>query len=346
MDSFSLLPLECTSLILQYLVNEGDIFTLASLLRVNKRTASATLPFLYANPFYESFHGRAHGILTVYGRSVRVLVRMLLTHHGHALASESRPGSVTGTELSRIIIGAFGLDATDSALGSESTTTHSYFDYHRHIRHLDVDLTVITEYMYIKPPKELQEFIHQDDFMNKCRRIHVPSAVLVNRDVLEKIFLWFLPKVIGREMIWNLASPILEQLESLVISVGIIGRYAEVVGRLRSLRMIRFYMDEVFDYDGVEEEYGPEDVRGSGEEDQNVVMQALVQFVVEHVRLFKGCLRAVQFSPSGSDNGFFEEESVPPCPGRRNWRFFDFCRLCRSPSGCAATTGCTLQPNR
>lgn len=80
---------------------------------------------------------------------------------------------------------------------------------------------------------------------------------------------------------------------------------------MRSLRRIRFYMDEVFDYDGEEEEYDPEDVRGSGKKDQNVAMQALVQFVVEHMRLFKGCLKVVTFSPSCQDNGFFVESSVP-----------------------------------
>ncbi|KAF9330618.1 hypothetical protein BGZ91_000082, partial [Linnemannia elongata] len=224
-----------------------------------------------------------------------------------------RPRSRPEAELSRIIIGAFELQATDITFGSGSTTTHSYFDYHGHIRHLDVEPTAITEFMDDTQSKNLLEFINQDEFMNKCRRIHVPSAVLVNKDVLEKIFLWFLPKVICRKVIWTLASPILEQLESLVISVGIIGRYTEVVSRLKRLRRIRFYMDEVFDYDGEEEEYGPEDVRGSGTEDQNVVMQALFQFVVEHIRLFKGCLRVVQFSPSGqdNDNDFFEETSVP-----------------------------------
>ncbi|KAG0061541.1 hypothetical protein BGZ89_011370 [Linnemannia elongata] len=312
MDSFSFLPLECIGLILQYLVHEGDVFTLASLLRVNKRIASATLPFLYGNPFSKSFHGRTRGLRSIFGFSVRLLVRMLLTHHRHTLfASGLRPRSRPEAELSKIIIGAFELQATDITFGSGSTTTHSYFDYHGHIRHLEVEPTAITEFMDATHSKNLLEFINQDEFMNKCRRIHVPSAVLVNKDVLEKIFLWFLPKVICRKVIWTLASPILEQLESLVISVGIIGRYTEVVSRLKRLRRIRFYMDEVFDYDGEEEEYGPGDVRGSGTEDQNVVMQALFQFVVEHIRLFKGCLRVVQFSPSGQDNDFFEETSVP-----------------------------------
>ncbi|KAG0287192.1 hypothetical protein BGZ96_008871 [Linnemannia gamsii] len=203
-----------------------------------------------------------------------------------------------------MVVMALGLEATDMASGSGPITL-SLFDYHSHIRHLDLEAIAITEYnsIAILHPPEMLDFIHKDDFMDKCRRIHVPSAVLANMDVLEKIF----PK----EVVWSLAYPILEQLESLVISVGDIGRYAAVVGRLRRLRRVRFYMDEVFDYNGLEDEYDPDDIRGSGEEDRNVIMLTLVQFVVEHTRLFKGCLNVVQFSSSGEDNTFFEEASVP-----------------------------------
>ncbi|KAF9087614.1 hypothetical protein BGX23_007999 [Mortierella sp. AD031] len=101
-----------------------------------------------------------------------------------------------------------------------------------------------------------------------------------------------------REASWVLASPILEQLQSLSIHLSQIGRYAAEVGRLRNLKTVIFIIDEIA--------LEPRLVRMPGKREsekerrENAVrFRPMVQFVEEHVRLFGGVLKSVKMVGSG-----------------------------------------------
>jgi hypothetical protein len=95
--------------------------------------------------------------------------------------------------------------------------------------------------------------------------------------------------IVYRELVWSLASPILDRLESLTIPLSDIDRYLEVIDRLGRLERIEVTIDEVY-------EHGNLLVDEATRLCKEKAMRTLVRFVENHGRLFAGRLRAVNIS--------------------------------------------------
>ncbi|KAF9181399.1 hypothetical protein BGZ50_005527 [Haplosporangium sp. Z 11] len=94
----------------------------------------------------------------------------------------------------------------------------------------------------------------------------------------------FRKTILYYEVCWSIASPILEQLESLTIPLVDVWRYLDSVRRLGQLECVRFNLDKTFSRN-----FNNRIVR----ERADGAIQAMVLFVKEHRRLFKDRLKIV-----------------------------------------------------
>ncbi|KAF9105781.1 hypothetical protein BGX29_011380 [Mortierella sp. GBA35] len=261
MDPLSLLPPECLHLILQAITRQNkSLGTLAALLQTNKYFATATLPYLYSNP-YRTW------------ASIWFLTRTLLDQA--KLASPPK--------ILRLI---FGVDPYDRP---------TPLDYLAHLRHLDLDPGKFENYRAWLPidleSDEWLEYIQSQDFRTLCRLDRLLPALKEahGQDLLE----WIHCGVLKRETTWAIAALTLEQLQTLIVPISDIDRYLGVVHRLRNLEHVRFLLDEIFDYESDYFHYGDEPAGfiDSARRRKEEAMAAMVRFVQEHARLFRGRLK-------------------------------------------------------
>ncbi|KAF9541135.1 hypothetical protein EC957_003377 [Mortierella hygrophila] len=186
------------------------------------------------------------------------------------------------------------------------------YDYLSHVRHLNPPAFDCWEPLIFQPDKEPT----------------TEELAYLQGEEYEGVLLPHLHSIIVyREVIWSLASPILDQLESLTIPLSEIDRYLQVVNRLGRLECIDLSIDEVY-------ETGDLGLDESTEQCKDKAMRALMQFVEDHVRLSPGRLRTVNICdssiwPRGYKTNFKDIESqiyrhLPPMPpptvlNRDNW---------------------------
>ncbi|KAF8949530.1 hypothetical protein BGZ47_000071 [Haplosporangium gracile] len=254
MNSISRLPPECLQLILQILTDDNNVAALAALLRVDKHFATATQPFLYDDPYRPTFHkapamrGKFHSSL--------LLTRMLV---GRVHPAATPPLLPPSTALS-------------AGLPLNVPETTSSLDYMACIRHLSLTSLGMVHGHVWSPV--IEDYITTDVFTAFCRPDQLPLRGTTSDLAISRMFL---PIVICRDALWTLASPILEQLQSLVIPVADLARYLTVVDRLSSLERIQFLLDDAFDHD------------------EKQAWRSMVNFVKAHIQLFKGGLTTVRF---------------------------------------------------
>ncbi|KAF9294706.1 hypothetical protein BGZ88_003471 [Linnemannia elongata] len=162
-----------------------------------------------------------------------------------------------------------------------ASTQFNYLRYVRHINHTNhTDYKLRREQVYwpTSEPFSSEETAyrkeHKDDLQHQCQLDDVvvpPYSFAV---------------ILLREATWALASLILDQLESMTLPLSDIGRYRAVIERFGRLERLCFFQDEVY-VSGGRYNYPPSVMRG------DAAMQAMVQFVKEHVRLFPGRLKTV-----------------------------------------------------
>ncbi|KAG0071420.1 hypothetical protein BGZ90_012260 [Linnemannia elongata] len=162
-----------------------------------------------------------------------------------------------------------------------ASTQFNYLRYVRHINHINhIDYKLRRKQVYwpTSEPFSSEEAAyrkeHKADLQRQCQLDDVvvpPYSFVV---------------ILLREATWALASLILDQLESLTLPLSDIGRYRAVIERFGRLERLCFFQDEVY-VSGVRYNYTPSSMRG------DAAMQAMVQFVKEHVRLFPGRLKTV-----------------------------------------------------
>ncbi|OAQ32629.1 hypothetical protein K457DRAFT_123261 [Linnemannia elongata AG-77] len=168
-----------------------------------------------------------------------------------------------------------------------ASTQFNYLRYVRHINHInhtDYDEPFSSEETAYR--KE-----HKDDLQRQCQLddVVVPPYSFVNNwdgNRKDQTFYHLHRVILLREATWALASLILDQLESLTLPLSDIGRYRAVIERFGRLERLCFFQDEVY-VSGGRYNYPPSIMRG------DAAMQAMVQFVKEHVRLFPGRLKTV-----------------------------------------------------
>ncbi|KAG0196072.1 hypothetical protein BGX33_002110, partial [Mortierella sp. NVP41] len=302
MDPLSVLPLECLQRILETLAQDNNSAALAALLRTSRYFSTVTLPFLYKEPFkfapFVSHHNEKEDIPIV----SRIPTRILFTSLSHS-------------NLSRIL--SLGLEPiTDPTMDAEPTTAtatatattlngSTSLDYLVQIRHLHFQpwaIGVDHLWKWSHAPLSVLAYIQTEEFVQKCKLSNLtPIPNWLGIPKLDSEFYQRCYQVLFfREASWALASPILEQLQSLSIPFSQIGRYAAEVGRLRSLKRVVFILDEV----AVDLELIPGRETEESHQKSAVHFRPMMQFVEEHTRLFKDLLRSVTTTNSTLWTGF------------------------------------------
>ncbi|KAH7038638.1 hypothetical protein BKA57DRAFT_441960 [Linnemannia elongata] len=309
-DLLSQLPLECIQKILEIITNRARreaLTSLNALLHTNRYIAKVTLPFVYHNPFLDEYRCNFYS-----KQGPRKLIRNLL---GDVL--------LCGGEVPKNLIDEFQLDSshyinTDVKGIHPITKPLNYLGY---LRYLNIpmlrfkDSILRGEYQL---SKDEVGYVEGDEFWSQCP-VSNDSMVLdttnnnnMDSDELEerldqrkKELAWYFWRMgLYRDTLWALATPVLDHLEGLSFPLSDISRWIGVVGRLGRLETLEFILDEIpsniFFINPVIYDEGSKLYKDEA-------MQALVHFVSEHTRLFKGRLKTVNTSPEQYRSRHFNE---------------------------------------
>lgn len=304
MDQLSQLPVECLERVLYILDKDDCLRELASLLIMNKHIASVTLPILYNDPYRTAFH-----------------------QDGQGKDSQTKPesyGKLTRTLLSRLPVGTIPkslfLALIPDPIDYFSTTTaaiNSSLDYLAHIRHLNIQARDSWElkntFLPTELPPHVLEYIKSSEFDQLYQsNPFAPRYASSFRDKGRTLQDYYQITIV-LQAYWCLANSILGQLQSFTIPyIRNIERHHKVVGRFKNLERLGFTISETFEdpFDGDEDIFGETDVdiddesdnetesaldRQTSEQRRDEVIQDQMQFVREHVRLFKGRLESLDW---------------------------------------------------
>ncbi|KAG0011928.1 hypothetical protein BGZ82_002805 [Podila clonocystis] len=304
------LPIEVLHLVITNLVIKRELKTLAALLRVNKHVCLATLPILYADPFVWFTHRdlghQGYRTISSYN-SVYLVIRLLFV-------------SVPKDSYSGLINAMYGIeDMLKNSLGDPSvanvdipsarTSQHWPIDYLSYVRHANTQnqhgeslLADFASNIELEP--RLKSYVEEHRLAEAYAAMEVHASEWLARGLMTKtdpLILEYLALDIHREATWALCSPILEQLQSIVIPLSDIGRYSDALPRLSSLVNITFKLDVCCDVSKqVLESMDRESVkiivqrRKKREQD----LEAAVEFVRTHTAVFPGSLGQVHFPRS------------------------------------------------
>ncbi|KAF9144429.1 hypothetical protein BG015_000117 [Linnemannia schmuckeri] len=280
MDPLSKLPIECLQLILQVLVQERYNGALAALLQTNKYLATITLPFLYDNPYRKGMHGYM-SVQTTRSRirSDHVLTRMLLSQ---------LPLATLPPVISNLL------------LGTTNATLPRPVDYAAYIRHLCLPSWALDLDFYWPKgchEREALAYMKSTEFIQLCKDHNLLPCYEENLGTESEILQYHFQVILWRQACWSLASPILEQLQSLTIPVFDLDRYSDAIARLGNLEHLEFALDDIVDY-SEEAYYGGDMVMSPKFESEAQTrkerrLRAMVHFVRDHAQLFPGRLKTV-----------------------------------------------------
>ncbi|KAG0076731.1 hypothetical protein BGZ90_008282 [Linnemannia elongata] len=299
MNPLSQLPVECLQHILHIIHNDDDFSALARLLLMNKHIASATLPFLYRDPFrlkpdkLEAWN-RHRSRPRYYDKLIRMLLSQL-------------PLATLPTAVS-LVFAASSADSSPAMTTVTATNSNSPLDYLAHIRHLNIPLPDRKELRW-SHLSNLQNshqsaYIQSDEFdqLYQSNPFLSRSATSVGDKVL--ILRRYYHIMFYHEILWSLAHPILEQLQSFSIPMHHFDRYQGVVDRFQNLGLVHFMTSDVFepifdeDLDTDSEPDSEPDARNGKRrammQRRDELVQKMRRFVQDHVQLFKGRLKSVR----------------------------------------------------
>ncbi|KAG0265519.1 hypothetical protein BGZ95_003298 [Linnemannia exigua] len=277
MDPLSRLPPECLECILEFIANGNNKQSLASLtalLRVNRYIATVSVAFLYRSPF----SGLASAVSTSsYQRNIvcTLLSDISVGNMSKAVALEFNIISITNTEKRDPL----------------PPLPPRPLNYLCHLRHLDFTMYMFATIMMkvrSRVSRDELAFIQGEEFWKSCPIDRVHPTLLQKCKSRWELAWYFHQMAIYRETVWTLASPILDQLESLTAPLSDIHRYTQVIDHLGRLETLVFILDEVLVY----ESYGGI-FDAASKMRQEEAMLAMIHFVEEHTRLFKGVLKTV-----------------------------------------------------
>ncbi|KAG0282200.1 hypothetical protein BGZ96_000742 [Linnemannia gamsii] len=280
MDPLSKLPIECLQLILQVLSQQRLNAALAALLQTNKYIATVTLPFLYDNPYRKGIHGyMAVQTTRSRTRSDHVLTRILLSH----LPPATLPPVLTHLPL-----------------GTTNSTSPGPLIYAAFIRHLCLPSWALDlDYYWPKGSqrREALASIKGPEFTRMCQAHNLLPCYEENLGRESEIIQHHYQVIVWREACWSIASPILDQLQSLTIPIFDLDRYASAITRLGNLEHLEFALDDIVDY-SEEAYYGGNMVMSPVFESEAKArkerrLHAMVQCVRDHAQLFPGRLKTV-----------------------------------------------------
>ncbi|KAI9236930.1 MAG: hypothetical protein BYD32DRAFT_417598 [Podila humilis] len=293
-------PLEVLRLILRNLAMKDELSTLATLLRVSKHVALATLPYIYEDPFtwlnpYHFGHS-IHPRKDIYDR-LPALVQLLLRD----VPEQSCTGLVAA------------MYDFEPGLIMPQSWPINYLSYLRRFNSVSGRSSLLLNLPNFTPARPaLKQYIVEHQLDEKYTSLAIgkyhghctawPYASLESRNTLD-----FLTQDIHRELTWIICSPFLEQLQSIVIPLTDISRYLDSVSRFSSLELVTFQLD------GIAQMIDEEDLRDGDQEKLNQRMaqrlkdlESAVQFIQTHTVLFRGCLRQV-FVPEDAFRGLYPQ---------------------------------------
>ncbi|KAF9298940.1 hypothetical protein BGZ74_009154 [Mortierella antarctica] len=311
-DTFPL-PIEVLRLVIANLAIKRDLKTLASLLRVSKYVCLATLPILYEDPFawlIQCDQGQQYTYHSFSYESVFPVIRLLLA-------------SVPKDSYSELVKAMYGIgdapeppeadasnlrdpSAADNDFPSPTTQLWSidYLSYVRHFNTQDQEgKSVLAEIPYhLEFAPQLKSYVEK----YKMAETYASSSVDLegHRSFMKEDPMTILHLTLNthREATWALCSPILEQLQGIVIPLSDIGRYVDSMHRLSSLATVTFRLDELADItDYTLEQMDVEKVKKAGllQEKRKQDLESAIEFVRAHTAMFRGTLKQVR-CPSSS----------------------------------------------
>jgi hypothetical protein len=283
------LPPECLQLTIQYLDPRDTV----ALLRVNKFIASLALPYIYSDPFHNSFHS-----VFTYSEdssySLTRLLRLLLVSNGQ----------ISSPHLHKAVSVAHGRESDSDLI--PPAHRQSPLNYIIHLRRLDLgrwsDVIPICAY-FSTPPDNVVDYLKTPEFQSIAGLEHLlPSYI--RRNIPDQYGLQAAFRIVlFREVNWALASPILEQLQSLTIPVSDIRRYLGIIDRLGDLEQVWFHLDVIFEYytgDIDLDDPESQDIWTATRVRKEEITQDMIQFVRTHAQHFPGRLKSVICPEAGA----------------------------------------------
>ncbi|KAG0271193.1 hypothetical protein BGZ95_001045, partial [Linnemannia exigua] len=238
--------------------------------------------------------------------------------------------STTATATTSITIGT--MTASEETLVRLSSTSSSPLDYRTHIRHINLE----PGFVGVTFPLLHERIFHDsilgyiaskdfDDFYQAQ-----PLSTIYGKPGLNEssVLYCYYTYILQHEVMWSLALPILEQLQSFTIQhTYSLKHFMRMIDRFRSLEEVRFLFMDFLEYIFLDPDWDTMTSRGEA------AAWEMVGFVREHARLFRGCLKTVHcFSASHrwNDYGFVEDVkqeiyrilpplSTPTHLGKGNW---------------------------
>lgn len=301
-DTFPL-PIECLQLVITNLAVQHELKSLVALLRVNKHVCLATLPILYEDPFvWFLFNDQDHLHCGFYlsHRRIFPVIRLLLA----SVPKDTYSGLIKAIYRIGDTLEHPDVPIKDRSRGSDNnpstTPQHWPIDYLSYVRHFNThdrfgNSVLVHFASYIELVSPLMSYVKEHTLADMCPVSGLNfgemmiGAMIVKEDPTE---IEYLTLNIHRQATWALCSPILEQLQSIVIPLSDISRYMDAMPRLSSLATVTFKLDELADVGHLlsqEEVKKVHMLQKKREQD----LESAVEFVKAHTALFPGTLKRV-----------------------------------------------------
>ncbi|KAG0210525.1 hypothetical protein BGX33_004842 [Mortierella sp. NVP41] len=142
-------------------------------------------------------------------------------------------------------------------------------------------------------------YLRGDEFQQLFRSYYAAPAFASHFRTEADLLLYARQIILYRETIWILAKHTMEQLQSLALQVSDIARYADVVHRMEKLENISFLLDENWSFSNA-----ATSVR------KDETLRSMVRLVKDHVRLFPGRLKTMNWYDRGIPAGMMGQ-SIP-----------------------------------
>ncbi|KAG0205790.1 hypothetical protein BGX33_007749 [Mortierella sp. NVP41] len=289
--SESPLPLECLRIVLDILAfDHFDTTTLATLLRVNRFFAEATLPFLYVDPFLNDYHPRDGPFTGGPVLQARTLLRQV--------------PAVNFTDLLKaFFFGKQDFDGENDPFSSMiESEQHQHYSpvlhYLPHIRKLNfrgypISHPCSPDTHYTND--RLTAYLETSGLKEKYCAITGSEAYAHD----EYLFSMALRQDIELQLTWALCVP--ESIQTLTIGLSDCQRYLDRVEQFKALSTLEFVFDEQYEFfDFATQELTVEGWTRRREllERLKTRMETMVEFVKEHTHAHRCVLQLATFDQS------------------------------------------------
>ncbi|KAK5821512.1 hypothetical protein F5H01DRAFT_403373, partial [Linnemannia elongata] len=273
------LPVECLQLILDQLAEEKDIYSLNTLLRVNKHLCDITLPYLYADPFTLAASKFDDDHDSISYKTIRKLLTPLI----RTLLASADPLCLTD-----LLRNAYWDSVEDETAFLKQKSGINYIHYLRHFYPPSVNHALFHNWKAFKQNTRLVNYV-QDQGLEKQFRAQELSIENNPYEDSASVIVRYLAIMLRAQLTWAICSPIFEQIQSLTVPLSDLQRYSGEMHRLRSLQRINFKQDQKLDYSGFltqQLRLEKPEVLAQRRQQKEDLMEGMVEFVRIHTQRF------------------------------------------------------------